>query len=111
MVRKSKSFRIYFKDGSYTSNHFDKIEQELDIAYGKVLSILNIPSYNTGIFKYLYEKYGIEKMKLLWTEGFENFHTIYGFSIGQLEADWLNFIKTVPVPKDFDIHKLDEGCG
>ncbi|MBK6355082.1 MAG: hypothetical protein IPF46_17250 [Saprospiraceae bacterium] len=228
-----KSFRIYFKDSSYTANHLMEIEQELDIAYSKILSVLNIPSYNNGIyllavdskeemqkvmgykikggaakghdlvffvynqnirpqfkheifhlisyeswgltnyrlleegsatytdnycfydnpmysinayylqqkklfpldslvnnfdnqskksdviayiqsagiFKYLYEKYGVEKMKLLWTGGFENFKSIYGLSIEQLETDWLNFIKTVPIPKDFDINKLKDGCG
>ncbi len=66
---------------------------------------------SAGIFKYLYEKYGVEKMKLLWTDGFENFHSIYGFSVGQLETDWVNFIKTIPIPIDFDITKLNEGCG
>lgn len=228
-----KSFRIYFKDSSYTADHLIDIEQELDIAYSKILSVLNIASYNNGIyllavdskeemqkvmgykikggaakghdlvffvynqnirpqfkheifhlisyetwgltnyrlldeggatytdnycfydnpmysinayylqqkklfpldslvnsfdsqakksdviayiqsagiFKYLYEKYGVEKMKLLWTGGFENFDSIYGFSIEQLEMDWLDFIRTVPVPKDFDINKLKEGCG
>lgn len=228
-----KSFRIYFKDSSYTADHLVDIEQELDIAYSKILSVLNIPTYNkgiyllavdskeemqkvmgykikggaakghdlvffvynqnirpqfrheifhllsyetwgltnyrlldeggatytdnycfydnpmysinayylhqkklfpldslvngfdnqakksdviayiqsAGIFKYLYEKYGVEKMKLLWVDGFENFNSIYGFSILQLEIDWLNFIKTVPIPKDFDINKLKEGCG
>ena len=50
-------------------------------------------------------------MKLLWTGGFENFKSIYGFSIGQFETDWLNFINSVPIPKDFDINKLKEGCG
>lgn len=228
-----KSFRIYFKDSSYTSSHIENIEQELDIAYSKILSILNISTYNNGIyllavdskeemqkvmgykikggaakghdlvffvynqnirpqfkheifhlisyetwgltnyrlldeggatytdnfcfydnpmytinayyikqkklfpldslinsfdnqakksdviayiqsagiFKYLYGKYGVEKMKLLWVGGFENFKEIYGFTIEQLETDWLNFIKTIPVPKDFDINKLKDGCG
>ena len=228
-----KSFRIYFKDSSYTAKHFDEIEKELDIAYNKILSVLNISSYkhgiyllavdsteemqqvmgykikggaavgndlvffvynqqirpqfkhelfhlisyevwgptkyrlldeggatytdnfcfydnpmysinsyyfhnnmllpidsliynfdyqakkndviayiqSAGIFKYLYEKYGVEKMKQLWTDGFENFNTIYGFSVKQLEKDWLNFIKTIPIPNQFDIKKLEEGCG
>jgi len=66
---------------------------------------------SAGIFKYLYETYGVEKMKLLWTDGFENFNTIYGFSVSQLEADWHTFIQTIPLPKDFDINKLKEGCG
>jgi len=228
-----KSFRIYFKDSSYTANHLNDIKKELDIAYDKILTVLNIPTYNNGIyllavdskeemlkvmgykikggaakghdlvffvynptirpqfkheifhlisyetwgltnyrlldeggatytdnycfydnpmytinsyylqqkklfpldslinsfdkqakkndviayiqsagiFKYLYEKYGVEKMKLLWTGGFENFNSIYGFPIKKLETDWINFINTIPVPKDFDINKLKEGCG
>ncbi len=228
-----KSFRIYFKDSSYTSSHLENIEQELDIAYSKILSVINISTCNNGmyllavdskeemqkvmgykikggaakghdlvffvynqnirpqfkheifhlisyetwgltnyrlldeggatytdnfcfydnpmytvnayyfqqkklfpldslinsfdnqakksdviayiqsagIFKYLYEKYGVEKMKLLWNGGFEKFKEIYGFSIEQLETDWFNFIRTIPVPKDFEINKLKEGCG
>ncbi len=228
-----KSFRIYFKDSSYTAKHLDEIEKELDIAYTRILSVLNVPSYkhgiyllavdskeemqqvmgykikggaavgndlvffvynpqirpqfkhelfhlisyevwgptkyrlldeggatytdnfcfydnpmysinsyylqnnmlfpleslinnfdnqakkndviayiqSAGIFKYLYEKYGVEKMKQLWTTGFENFSTIYGFSVKQLEIDWLNFIKTIPIPNEFDIKMLEEGCG
>lgn len=228
-----KSFRIYFKDSSYTSYHLTDLERELDIAWSKLLSVLNIPSYDRGIyllavdskeemqqvmgykikggaakghdlvffvyndhirpqfkhelfhlisyeiwgltnsrlldeggatytdnfcfydnpmytinsfylqnkklfsldslisnfdsqakksdviayiqsaglFKYLYEKYGVEKLKQLWLLGFDSFNSIYGISIQQLETDWLNFIKTIPVPGDFDINKLKEGCG
>ncbi len=228
-----KSFRIYFKDSSYTANHLIEMEQELDIAYSRILSLLNINSYDwgiyllavdskeemqqlmgykikggaakghdlvffvynhnirpqfkheifhlisyevwgltnsrlldeggatytdnncfydnpmyainayylqqkqlfpldslilsfdlqarkndviayiqsAGIFKYLYEKYGVEKMKLLWESGFDKFDLIYGFSIEKLEKDWIHFISTIPIPKNFDIHKLDEGCG
>ncbi|MBK9735960.1 MAG: hypothetical protein IPO92_13780 [Saprospiraceae bacterium] len=228
-----KSFRIYYKENSYTATHLDEIKNELDIAYSKVLSVLDIPSYHNGIyllavdskeemqkvmgykikggaakghdlvffvynqtirpqfkheifhliaheiwgptnyrlldeggatytdnycfydnpmyainayylkqkqllpldsliksfdnqakindviayiqsagiFKYLYETYGAEKMKLLWLGGFEQFSLIYGLTIPQLETDWFNFIKTVPIPKDFDINKLKEGCG
>lgn len=228
-----KSFRIYFKDSSYTAKHLIEIKKELDVSFRKIISILNIASYNNGIyllavdskeemkkvmgykikggaaqghdlvffvynqnirpqfkheifhlisyetwgvtkyrlldeggatytdnycfydnpmysinayylqqkklfpldslinsfdnqakksdviayiqsagvFKYLYEKYGVKKMKLLWTNGFEKFNSIYGFTIEQLETDWLNFIKTISIPKDFDINKLKEGCG
>jgi len=228
-----KSFRIYFKEDSYTSKHLDDVKLKLDIAYSRILSILNCESYNfgiylvavdskeemkdlmgykikggaaqghdlvffvfndkirpqfkheifhlisyevwgatsyrmldegaatytdnfclfdnpmytinsyyhkhkmhfpldslidsfdkqaqkndviayiqsAGIFKYLYEKYGVEKMKLLWIQGFENFETIYGFSTKQLELDWLNFLNTIPVSSDFDIDKLKDGCG
>ena len=228
-----KSFRLYFKEGSYTSSHLDAVKLELDVAYNKILSILNVTSYphgiylvavdskeemkelmgykikggaapgqdlvffvynpeirpqfkheifhlisyeiwgptkyrllneggatytdnycfydnpmytinayyfkhkellpfnslinnfdeqakksdvvayiqSAGIFKFLYEKYGAEKMKLLWVQGFENFNAIYGFPIQQLEKDWLKFIKTIPIPADFDIRKLDQGCG
>ena len=45
-----KSFRIYFKDSYYTASHLEDIEQELEIAYSKILSVLNISSYNNGIY-------------------------------------------------------------
>ena len=67
---------------------------------------------SAGIFKYLYENYGATKMKLLWVKGFDQFEAIYGFSTIQLEKDWLNTIKKVPIPKDIDENKLmDQGCG
>jgi len=66
---------------------------------------------SAGIFKYLYEKYGVDKMKALWRRGFESFDEVYGFSVAQLEADWLHFISTVPLPEGFDINRLREGCG
>lgn len=227
------SFRIYFRDSSYTSTHLDLIAKELDTAYTRILGVLNIPSYaygiyllavdskeemqkvmgykikggaaqghdlvffvyndqirpqfkheifhlisfetwgqtkyrlldeggatytdnycfydnpmysinayylqqnqlfplqslinefdvkakesdliayiqSAGIFRYLYENYGVEKMKLLWTQGFEQFETIYGFTIDQLEKNWLDFIRTVPIPAGFDFDRLREGCG
>ena len=83
-------------------NHFDEIAVKND-----VLAYLQ----SAGVFKYLYEKYGVEKMKQLWARGFKNFNAVYGFSIEQFETEWLNFLKTVPVPEDFDINKLKEGCG
>jgi hypothetical protein len=66
---------------------------------------------SAGVFKYLYEKYGVDKMKLLWTGGFDKFESIYGITVQQLETDWLDYLKTVPIPKDFDSSKLKEGCG
>lgn len=83
-------------------HHFDEIAFKND-----VLAYLQ----SAGIFKYLYEQYGVEKIKKLWVNGFENFQTIYGFSVQQLETDWLNFIKTVVIPEDFDADKLKDGCG
>jgi hypothetical protein len=83
-------------------NHFNEIARKDD-----VLAYLQ----SAGVFKYLFEHYGLEKMKLLWVKGFNDFESIYGFSVGQLERDWLNFIKTFPIPDDFDINKLKEGCG
>ena len=64
-----------------------------------------------GIFKYLYEKYGIEKLKRLRLSGFEQFQSIYGITIHQFEKDWLDFISTVPVPDTIDFDRfLKEGC-
>jgi hypothetical protein len=84
-------------------NDFDNKAKENDV-------IAYIES--AGIFKYLYENYGVEKMKLLWVKGFDQFEAIYGFSIIHLEKDWLNAMSKVPIPKDIDENKLmDQGCG
>jgi len=97
----------YLKNGKLFT--FDSLINDFDNQAKKSDLIAYLQS--AGIFKYLYEKYGVEKMKQLWIRGFEDFELIYGFSIKQLEIDWINLIKTIPVPKDFDINKLKEGCG
>jgi hypothetical protein len=228
------SFRIYFRENSYASNHLPKIKTELDSAFNRILSILNIEGYNHGIyllavdskeemqkvmgykikggaatghdlvffafndtirpqfkheifhlisyetwgptkyrlldeggatytddfcfyenpmfsinayflkenklfeleelinnfdakakendviayiqsagyFKFLYENFGVDKMKKLWTDGFEKFEEIYGFSIDEFEAKWIDAIKEVPIPQDIDEELLmTQGCG
>lgn len=67
---------------------------------------------SAAVFKYLYEKYGIEKMKLLWVKGFSEFKSIYGMSVEEFQKEWSNFLNTVPSPPDLDIEKiLTHGCG
>jgi hypothetical protein len=67
---------------------------------------------SAGIFKYLYEKYGIQKLKQLRLKGFDQFENIYGFSVIQLENEWRSMISTVPVPTEIDWAKLlKQGCG
>jgi hypothetical protein len=65
-----------------------------------------------GIFKYLYENFGIEKMQKLWTKGFDDFEQIYSFPVEQLEKEWLEYIKNIPVPQNIDEKTLlRDGCG
>ena len=83
-------------------NHFDEIAVQND-----VMAYLQ----SAGVFKYLFEQYGLEKMKLLWISGFDDFKDIYGFTIERFETEWIDFLKTVSIPDGFDINKLKEGCG
>lgn len=75
-----KAFRIYFKDSSYTAGHLVEMEQELDIAYNKILSVLNIPTYNKGIY-------------LLAVDGKEEMQKVMGYKIkgGAAKGDDLVF--------------------
>lgn len=67
---------------------------------------------SAGYFKYLYEKYGAAKMKQLWTGGFQQFENIYGFTIDDLEREWIKTIKEVPIPEGIDEDLLmTQGCG
>ncbi|MGB5026410.1 MAG: hypothetical protein WBO44_13730 [Saprospiraceae bacterium] len=83
-------------------DHFDEETKKND-----VLTYIQ----SAGVFKYLYETYGEKKIKQVWNKGFEQFQAIYGFPIAQLEWEWLNLIQTIPIPVDFDINLLREGCG
>jgi hypothetical protein len=67
---------------------------------------------SAGVFKYLYEHYGVARMKQLWVQGFEQFESIYGISLEQFEKEWLAFVKKTVVPPGIDWDRLtDEGCG
>jgi hypothetical protein len=67
---------------------------------------------SAAIFKYLYETYGIPKLKRLRTEGFGSFEAIYGFPAGRLEKEWNELISRVKIPRDIDWSRLlKEGCG
>lgn len=63
------------------------------------------------IFRYLYENYGVDKMKILWKRGFSDLQDIYGFDINELaqklEAE-LSHIKQQHV--DWS-ELMDKGCG
>lgn len=56
-------------------------------------------------FKFLYEKYGIQKLKQLWLDGFEKFETIYGQSTQNFEKEWKAYIAAINVPPNFDWEK------
>ena len=67
---------------------------------------------SAAIFKFLYEQYGIPKLRRLRSEGFDNFEKIYGFPIERLEKDWNERISHTKVPQDVDwVRLLQEGCG
>ena len=89
---------------------FTALINDFDREAGKSDVIAYLES--AAIFKYLYEKYGIPKLKRLRTEGFEKFKEIYGFSLFRLEKEWNEMINGVNIPKDIDWNKLlEEGCG
>jgi hypothetical protein len=110
----------YYDDPMYSINAYFLREKRLfclhDLMYNFDESARDndVIAYiqSAGIFKYLYEKYGVTKLKLLWTKGFDGFQDIYGFSTEQLEKDWLDAIKKVPVPKNINVDMLmANGCG
>jgi hypothetical protein len=66
---------------------------------------------SAGFYKYLYEKYGPEKMKVLWTSGFENIKNIFGKELGSLEGEYREYLRQIPVPADFEESVIEKGCG
>lgn len=67
---------------------------------------------SAGYFKYLYENYGVTKMRQLWNQGFEFFEDIYGFDIEEFDRKWRNMIKNTTLPEGFDATEImAHGCG
>ena len=44
-----RNFRLYYPDSSYAARHLDRLTQELDAAYARILDVLQVPSYDHGI--------------------------------------------------------------
>lgn len=117
---------VYADNTCYIDNPIHKISKRLLLAQ-KLFSIdelinnfdqkayeNDVVAYlqSASIFKYLYEKYGIEKMEIIWKDGFQNFEKTFGISTEEFEKNWLEFINTIEAKEDLDINKLlEEGCG
>ncbi len=67
---------------------------------------------SAGIFKYLYERYGLDRMRRLWTAGFDAFADIYGFTVPELERAWTAYLESIEPVQDIDWQMLlEHGCG
>ena len=66
--------------------------KEISDNFSKHSSLITYPQSGSFI-KYLYEKYGCEKLKLLWRNGFKKLENIYNSSLDKIEAEWLETIK------------------
>lgn len=55
-------------------------------------SLLTYPQCGS-IVKYLYEKYGRDKFKLLWQNGSDSIEKIYGKKLYEIESDWQDEIQ------------------
>lgn len=63
------------------------------------------------LFKFLYENYGLEKMKDLWKSGFESFENIYGFDLIQLDTRIEEQIERVKYTEVNWEELMYKGCG
>jgi len=88
--------------------------QELIDDFDHVAQKQEVAAYlqSAAIFKYLFERFGREKMKVLWKKGFDSFQQIYGISVKELQGMLEQKLKQTAVPKDANIEKiLSTGCG
>ena len=84
----------------------DKLLEESDLISFPDNLVEKTIAYNQSayIVGYLYNNYGVEKLKTLWQSGTEQFEKIYGLSFEQITtniSDELN--KKYPVPIQFDL--------
>ena len=63
------------------------------------------------IVQQLLSKYGIEKFKILWTQGFASFETVYGVAFEQFQNSLNKTVRQdVPNPPNIDWNGFNEGC-
>ena len=91
----------------------DKLLEESDLISFPDNLVEKTIAYNQSayIVGYLYNNYGVEKLKTLWQSGTEQFEKIYGLSFEQITtniSDELN--KKYPVPIQFDWETFCKGC-
>jgi len=92
-----------------------KLLEEADLrqfTYNLVKSRIRIGYHQSAyIVGYLYNNYGVEKLKALWQNGTEQFEKIYGLSLEQIIIninDELNKKHLVPI--EFDWETFCKGC-
>lgn len=66
---------------------------------------------SAGIFMYIYDRFGSEKTKALWREGFEKIEVLLGVSVEGLQKDYREYLKHVTIPEGFSDTILEKGCG
>jgi len=63
------------------------------------------------VVQYLLEKYGIDKFKALWTDGYEKFEEIYGLQYSQVKENLeKGLMEKFPEAPAIDWEKFNEGC-
>ncbi len=62
------------------------------------------------IVQYLLSRYGVEKFKNLWIEGYPNFAKIYGVSFNQIQADINQVQKDISAVPLIDWNTFQQGC-
>lgn len=66
--------------------------KELSDNFSEYSPLITYPQSGSFV-KYLYEKYGYEKLKLLWKNGFDDLENIYNCSFDKIEADWMDTVR------------------
>jgi hypothetical protein len=66
---------------------------ELQSNFNKHSDLITYPESGSFV-KYLYEKYGYQKIKRLWQQGEDEVESIYGKSFDELEKEWVDVIKS-----------------
>lgn len=83
-------------------NQFDILAQASDV---------KVYLQSAGIFKYIYDRFGYEKTKALWREGFGKIEELLGVSVEGLQKDYREYLRRVTIPEGFSDTILEKGCG
>lgn len=84
-------------------NNFNELAHKNDLA---------VYLQSASVFQFLYENYGLEKIRLLWKNGFTEFNRIFNMDLNQFESQWLKYVSEIVPKENIDWETLmNEGCG
>lgn len=104
--------RAHYQVASYLASKNQLLSfKELEEAASAQNSTPSVAIQCAALYQYLYETYGMEKLRMLWVKDFGCFDGLFQMSLEDFETEWKEHLKSLELPEGVDYEKiLKQGC-